>query len=51
MSDLAPDCRARRTCLAFVGRYLPGSSSVAVPISAEAEGSSLPSPETSDTKA
>ncbi len=37
--------------LAFVRRYLPSSADVAVPIEADAEGSSLPSRETSDTKA
>jgi len=37
--------------LAFVQRYLPSSPNVAMPIQADAEGSSLPSPETSNTKA
>jgi non-heme chloroperoxidase len=37
--------------LAFVRRYLPSSADVAVPIETDAEGSSLPSRETSDTKA
>jgi hypothetical protein len=32
-----------------VQRYLPSSANVAMPIQADAEGSSLPSPETSDT--
>jgi non-heme chloroperoxidase len=36
--------------LAFVRRYLPSAANVAVPIRADAEGSSLPSRETSDTK-
>ena len=37
--------------LAFVQRYLPGSANVAMAIQADAEGSSLPSPETADRKA
>jgi alpha-beta hydrolase superfamily lysophospholipase len=38
-------------CLAFVQRYLPSSANVAMPIQADVDGSSLPSPETADRKA